>query len=88
MNENFYTVDNFGNMLDESGNYVGYYDTVEKVCILYDTGQPTPCPQNMKEPKQVIVKDSRTFYWVVLVAFILFVILGSYIYFKTRNTAQ
>lgn len=70
-----YTVDDFGNMLDENNQYVGYYDDDLKMCLLFD-GSQVQCPQGMKEPKQKIeVKSTQTFYWVALVGAILFIIL-------------
>ena len=70
-----YTIDNLGNLYNQDGIAVGTYDSITKVCELYN-GTAVNCP--IIDPKKVdqgTVKGAATYWWIVLVLFILFVLL-------------
>ena len=56
-----------------------YFDGDLNTCFLMD-GEETPCPENFTKPKnQATITSKQTFYWVILVGFILLVILAGYL---------
>lgn len=74
-------VDALGNLI-EDGQFVGYHDVVTNKCYRFqDQGNDIEikCPDT-SQSKQVVKEAKRTYYWVILVGFIIFIIgLGWYV---------
>lgn len=71
MGENNYYLDQWGN-LKEGSDFVGFRD-IDNKCYLFN-GDVVNCPPLPDNFKDVSKTDSRTYYWVIVLVGIVFVI--------------
>lgn len=72
-NTEIWHIDNLGNLYQGS-DAVGTYDSITKKCELYD-GTEVPCPNANPIVNQPTVQSKQTYWWVLLLAFCIAVVL-------------
>lgn len=76
------SIDGLGNVLDRQGNPIGFID--EGQCYLLD-GTIIPCPEQNRQTNTPTVVAKQSYWWLVIVVFILMLALGLYFYSSKKS---